>query len=133
MRAARPEAVLHVFGLAATGEGIVSHPAPADSRAAFPARRLRALRRRPLPAPQARLRRILRPPPPRHPLRPPGRSAGRVRPRVAAARSALALRLAARARIAGGTVDHRVPGGPGLVGGRVVTAAGARGRGRARM
>ncbi len=36
MRAARPEAVLHVFGIEATGPGVVSHPAPADSRAAYP-------------------------------------------------------------------------------------------------
>jgi Glycosyl transferases group 1/Glycosyltransferase Family 4 len=36
MRSARPQAILHVFGIAAAGDGIVSHPAPADSRAAYP-------------------------------------------------------------------------------------------------
>ncbi len=34
MRATRPQALLHVFGLDAAGAGVVSHPAPADSRAA---------------------------------------------------------------------------------------------------
>ena len=36
MRAARPEAVLHVFGLEASGPGVRCHPAPVDSRAAYP-------------------------------------------------------------------------------------------------
>ncbi len=37
MHSARPEAVLHVFGTLARGPGVVAHPAPADSRAAYPA------------------------------------------------------------------------------------------------
>ncbi len=36
MRSARPEAVLNVFGTEAAGPGVVSHPAPDDSRAAYP-------------------------------------------------------------------------------------------------
>ncbi len=35
MRSARPDAVLHVFGIDATGPDVVSHPAPADSRTAY--------------------------------------------------------------------------------------------------
>ncbi len=35
VRARQPEAVLHAFGFAAAGAGIVAHPAPDDSRAAF--------------------------------------------------------------------------------------------------
>ena len=36
IRSARPQATLHVFGLEAAGPGVVSHPAPEDSRAAYP-------------------------------------------------------------------------------------------------
>ncbi len=36
MRSARPEAELHVFGQQAVGSGVVSHPAPDDSRDAYP-------------------------------------------------------------------------------------------------
>ncbi len=36
VRSVRPDAILHVFGIQAVGPGVVSHPAPADSRAAYP-------------------------------------------------------------------------------------------------
>ncbi len=36
MRSVQPAAMLHVFGVGAAGAGVVSHPAPADSRAAYP-------------------------------------------------------------------------------------------------
>ncbi len=36
MRSVQPTAILHVFGVDAAGAGVVSHPAPADSRATYP-------------------------------------------------------------------------------------------------
>ncbi len=36
MRSVRPAAMLHVFGINVGGSGVVSHPPPADSRAAYP-------------------------------------------------------------------------------------------------